>query len=247
MKQQSLATAKKAVTSERKKELQLFAHNAKIKFKNIELLNLAFVHRSLKNECGDQFYNNERLEFLGDSILGFVVSEYLYTKFSEQNEGYIAKVKSYVVSEEVLSKCAKSIGVEKVLILSKGEELSGGREKKALLADAMEALFGALYLDSGLDAAKKFILSFMKDEIEMVKEERHNRDYKTLLQEYLQKIKHQFPRYKVVKNEGPDHDKTFFVVVSVLGKTYGPQSGKSIKEAQQNVAKIAYHEIASEQ
>ncbi|GMO31800.1 MAG: ribonuclease III [Termitinemataceae bacterium] len=216
-----------------------------LKFKNILLLNMAFIHRSASNEQHAKALpdvrsnsNNERLEFLGDSILGAVTSALLYTELSG-NEGDLAKIKSIVVSEETLSGIALQLQIDKMLILGRGEELSGGRGKKALLADAMEALFGAIYLDLGYKSAFKFISRCIKPEIENVRNNRGFVDYKSKLQEYCQKHFRSYPQYKLVKRDGPEHEHYFWIGVTCNDKTFGPCAGKNKKTAEQDAAKLA--------
>ena len=227
----------------RKEQLLNFQKSLNINFNNIELLDLAFHHRSYANEHGNFLLNNERLEFLGDSVLGMVVATYLYDSMSDHPEGDLAKIKSVVVSEVTLSDIAVRIGVDKCLSLGKGEEHSGGRQKKAILADAVEAIFGAYYLDSGFQKVEKLILNLLVPEIEKVWENRHHKDFKTMLQEMYQKKYKQCPTYNLVKKTGPDHDMIFWVTVEVNGKVYGPEKGKSKKEAEQAVAKKVIEEI----
>ncbi|MFA7371461.1 MAG: ribonuclease III domain-containing protein, partial [Sphaerochaetaceae bacterium] len=145
------------ISLERKKELSLFQKLAFIKFKDLSLLNLAFCHRSYANESSDEIDNNERLEFLGDSVLGVVVSAWLFTHLPDMDEGDFSRIRSFVVSEESLAEIAKNLRVDNFILIGKGEEFSGGRNKKALLADCMEAIIGAYYLDSGFRASVDFI------------------------------------------------------------------------------------------
>ena len=231
------------VTPERKQELQLFERQIDIRFRNHGLLNLAFCHRSFSHEIDENVDNNEKLEFLGDSVLGLVVSEYLYFKLIDQNEGEMAKIKSFVVSEAILAKISKNIKVDNFILIGRGEEYSGGRSKRAILADCLEAIIGAYYLDSGFKAAKSFILRLIVPEIEEVEEDRHEKDYKTLLQEYCQKAFKSYPKYRVVKKRGPDHDRTFWIEVSVKNRSYGPGVGKNKKEAEQSAAGVAYNHL----
>ncbi len=224
----------------RKKELQSFEKKAGIRFRRHDLLNLAFCHRSYSNEHQGQDDNNEKLEFLGDSILGLVVSDYLFNTLTDKVEGDMARIKSFVVSEESLSELALPLDVDKYLLMGKGEENSGGRLKKAILADAMEAIFGAYYIDAGFKEASRFILTLLIPQIDKVLHNKHKRDFKTLLQEYCQKNFKTYPRYAVVKNTGPDHNKTFWVEVGVNDATYGPGKGKNKKEAEQMAAKEAF-------
>ncbi len=231
------------VTSERKRELQLFEKQAGIRFRRIELLNLAFAHRSFANEIPEDVGNNEKLEFLGDSVLGLVVSEYLYNSLRDKNEGDLAKIKSFVVSEDSLADIAKRIKVDNFILIGKGEEYSGGRSKKALLADALEAIIGAYFVDSGWSASRKFILRQLVPEITKVLEDKHRKDYKTLLQEYVQKNYKTYPRYILTQKSGPDHNRTFWMDVKIQNETYGPGKGKNKKEAEQNAASIAYQSL----
>lgn len=224
----------------RKKELHLFEKNAGIRFRKLAFLNLAFSHRSFANESKENIENNEKLEFLGDSVLGIVVSEYLFRTLQGKNEGDLARIKSFVVSEDSLVLIAKKLKIDNFILIGKGEEYSGGRNKKAILADCTEAVFGAFFLDSGFKASQGFILKYLVPEIKKVLENRHKKDYKTLLQEYAQKRFKSYPKYSLMKKVGPDHDRTFWIEVKVDNKAYGPGSGKNKKEAEQQAASIAY-------
>ena len=235
--------SKKNLSPKRVQELTAFAKNISIKFSNINLLELAFTHRSVANEKGQKHINNERLEFLGDSVLGMATAAYLYEHFMDNPEGDLAKIKSSVVSEQSLAPIALKIGIDKMLILGKGEEMSGGRHKKAILADAVEAVIGAYYLDAGYKAAEKLVLSFMIPAIDNYVSYKGSKDYKTLLQEAHQKKYKSCPNYELVKETGPDHERTFWVTVHLKNASYGPESGKSKKEAEQNVAKKAWLEL----
>ena len=233
------------VKPERKKELQLFEKHAGIRFRNLEFLNLAFCHRSYTNESSDDIDNNEKLEFLGDSVLGLVVAEYLFLQLPDKAEGDLARVKSFVVSEDSLEGIAKSLKIDNYILIGKGEEYSGGRNKKALLADAMEAIIGAYFLDSGFKNSKDFILRYLVPEINKVLENRHKKDYKTLLQEFVQKNFKTYPKYNLVRKTGPDHSKRFWMEVKVHDQTFGPADGRNKKEAEQNAAAIAYKKLAN--
>lgn len=228
------------LSGDRLKDLQTFQKKARIKFRNQSLLDLAFHHRSYSNENSRDRNNNERLEFLGDAVLGMIVASRLYSVLADRQEGDLAKIKSVVVSEDTLSIIAVSLGVSQYLVLGKGEEMSGGRTKKAILADAMEAIIGALYLDSGFKAVETFVLSIINPQIDLVLQNRHHKDYKTLLQEHIQKLYKTVPKYILVDRTGPDHDRTFWVSVEIYGTMYGPESGKSKKEAEQSVAASAW-------
>jgi ribonuclease III len=234
-----------ALSRERKLQLTAFQKRADIRFRSLELLNLSFTHRSCGNEDAARSLNNERLEFLGDAVLGLVAASCLYERLGERAEGELARIKSYVVSEEVLSELARGLKLDECILLGKGEEQSGGRAKKAILADATEALFGAYYLDSGFDAVFRFVRGLIEPEIAKVLQNRHHKDYKTMLQEYAQKYHRSYPLYRLVKKAGPDHDRTFWVSCEVAGAEYGPLSGKNKKEAEQSAAQAAYDAIVA--
>ena len=232
------------ISPPRKNMLEQFQKKAGIKFKNILLLDNAFTHRSFSNEISKHIDNNERLEFLGDSVLGLVVANYLFENFPNDPEGDLAKTKSVVVSEPILAEIALAIGVSPCLTLGKGEEKTGGRQKRAILADALEAIIGAFYLDSGLREVEKFIITVLQKEIHNVHSNKHIKDYKSLLQEFYQKKYKSVPVYKLDKKTGPDHDQTFWVSVSLGATTYGPTDGKSKKEAEQKVAQFAWERVS---
>lgn len=234
-----------AVDSGRKDELALFQRLAGIKFRNVDMLNLAFCHRSYANERGDGIGNNERLEFLGDSVLGLAVAEYLYEELPDRPEGDLAKIKSFVVSEASLSEIARRLRVDNFILIGKGEEYSGGRGKRAILADALEAIIGAFFLDSGFREARRFVLAILVPEIEKVLENRHEKDYKTLLQEFAQKNFRSYPKYTLSRKTGPDHDRVFWMHVEVGGKSFGPGKGPNKKQAEQAAAAIAYEKLTA--
>lgn len=227
------------LTHDRRKELVAFQKKSGLRFRKIAFLDLAFCHRSFVNETTEVVESNERLEFLGDSVLGIVVADYLYKILPGRPEGTLARIKSHVVSEESLAEIALSLRLDAVVRVGRGEELSGGRIKKALLADCMEALIGAWYLDSGFDKASKFILRLVKEPVAAVLENKHRRDYKTILQELVQKQFHCYPKYRLLKKTGPDHERTFWINVTVQGETYGPGIGQNKKTAEQEAARLA--------
>ncbi len=223
-----------------------FQKQAGLKFKNLSLLDLAFHHRSFSNERKKISSNNERLEFLGDSVLGLVVASYLYHAYSKKPEGDLAKIKAYVVSEESLSTVARDLKISDYLVLGRGEEMSGGRNKRAILADTLEAIIGAVYLDAGFKAAQKFVLKLLSPVIQATAQQKVIGDSKSLLQELVQKKFKSAPKYELTSVSGPDHDKTFCFSVTVNKKKYGPLSGKTKKEAERAVAKLAYEDIISQ-
>ena len=229
----------------RKKELKAFLKAGKIRFKSLELLNLSFMHRSISNESASKI-NNERLEFLGDAVLGVVAANLLYDRLKNRPEGDLARIKSVVVSEDILSAVALELRLDTLLILGRGEELSGGRAKKAILADALEALIGAIYLDSGYESAFAFVSRFISLEIDRVLENRHNLDYKSLLQEFCQRNYKNYPNYRLIRRSGPEHSRIFHVEVTVNNQSYGPAVGKSKKSAERDAAKLAWEALSIE-
>jgi len=200
------------------------------------------MHRSVSNETGNKA-NNERLEFLGDSILGAVCATLLYRSYKDKSEGELAKIKAVVVSEDILSGIALRLEIDKMLLLGKGEEMSGGRTKKAILADAMEALIGALYLDSGYKSAFDFVIDCIQPEIDKVTGTNYHKDYKSILQEYCQREYRCYPEYVMVKRTGPEHDRTFWMEVRINNKVCGTGTGHNKKSAEQEAAKIAWAQI----
>ncbi len=211
------------------------------KFKDIGFLENALTHSSYSNE--NKIYkriNNERLEFLGDSVLGIVVSRYIYKEFPNYPEGDLSKLRAQVVCEDMLNEIAVKHDVGKYLVLGKGEETTGGRDRKSILADAVEAIIAAIYLDGGLESADVFILDNLKDNINTLVKGKIFSDYKSYLQEYLQSQNSSNRiKYVVTNEEGPDHDKIFYVDLLVNKKKFGEGSGKSKKVAEQNAAKEA--------
>lgn len=234
-----------SISQERKKELKELIKKLKIKFSNYSLLNLALSHKSYVNEIKSNNQNNERLEFLGDSVLGLIVTEYLYKKLPDYPEGELARIKSFIVSEESLSKVGKRLGINKFILVGKGEAISGGRDKKAIIADTFEALLGAYYLDSNYNKVRDFVIKQLEDEIKLVLDTKQGNDYKTLLQEYIQKKYKDCPKYKLFEEKGPEHDKTFSMQVVINDKILGKGEGKSKKEAEKNAAKNAFNKIRS--
>jgi len=200
------------------------------------------MHRSVSNEAGSKV-NNERLEFLGDSILGAVCATFLYQSFKEKSEGELAKIKAVVVSEDTLSEIAKKLNLDDMLLLGKGEEMSGGRTKKTILADAMEALIGAFYLDSGYASAFDFVSRCIKPEISKVTGANFHKDYKSILQEFCQRQFRCYPEYRLAKRTGPEHERTFWMEVKIGETVYGTGSGRNKKSAEQEAARIAWEKL----
>ena len=209
-------------------------------FKNKQLLKTALTHTSFAYE--NKVESNEKLEFLGDSILEFVSSEYMYSKYTNLKEGEMTKVRATVVCEKSLYKIATLHNFSDFLYLGKSEIMSGGNKRPAILADSVEAVIAAMFIDGGLEPAKKFIIENLKDEIEIATKHVGQKDYKTVLQEELQKNGDVKIEYKIIKESGPDHDKTFEAEVSLNGKKLATGVGKSKKEAEMQAAKKALEE-----
>lgn len=208
----------------------------KITFRNQILLETAFTHRSYLNEAGKNRQSNERLEFLGDSILSFLISQYLYQKFPHEPEGLLTNLRSSVVKTESLAQVAQNLNLGRYLLLSKGEEKGGGRKNISLLADTFEAFLAAIFLDQGLAVTTKFLEIYLYPKIPQILSDETFNDYKSKLQEIVQTTSQEPPSYKVVKTTGPDHAKQFWVVVVFDGKTQETGEGKSKQEAEQEAA-----------
>lgn len=210
-------------------------------YKNISLLKEALAHSSYANEHrADNVRDNERLEFLGDAILDLIISEYLFKKYPEMPEGDLSKLRASIVCEASLAQVAKEINLGEYILLGKGEERTGGRDRASILADAFEALTGSLFVDGGLEIAKKFLTDTLVKKVEKIKSlEDIYTDYKTLLQECVQRCSNNPISYKVVAEVGPDHDKHFQVEVWHEDSCLGTGTGKSKKEAEQDAAKSA--------
>jgi ribonuclease-3 len=213
-------------------------------FRDESLLELALTHRSYSAEHGLDD-SNERLEFLGDSVLGFVVTTFVYDEYPRLPEGELAKLRATVVSSETLARLAKEIDLGAALRLGKGEDASGGRAKHSILADAMEAVIAAVYLDGGLDAARAVVLGAFETTIREQAAGPGGSDYKTRLQELAAQLVDQLPRYQV-RHEGPDHSKRFFASVQLRGRTYGTGEGRSKKAAEQRAARQAWERLQQE-
>ncbi len=207
-------------------------------FVDTGLLDQALTHRSFCSEHAVES-SNERLEFLGDSVLGFVVTTFVYDQYPSLPEGELAKLRATVVSAETLAEIANEIDLGAALRLGKGEDSSGGRSKPSILADAMEAVIAAVYLDGGLDVAAGVILAALEARIREQATGPGGGDYKTRLQELAARRVEQLPRYQV-RHEGPDHNKRFFATVLIGGEPYGDGEGRSKKAAEQAAARVAW-------
>ena len=207
-------------------------------FKNKELLTTALTHSSYANELHDGTKYNERLEFLGDSVLSIVVSDYIYLNCPELPEGKLTKLRASLVCEKSLYQYAKQISLGSYIRLSRGERHSGGDDRPSILSDAFEALIAAIYLDGGIEPARKFVLRFVVPDIKSSKPKKF-KDYKTTLQEIIQKNPEERLTYVLVKETGPDHDKHFVVEVHLNSNVIGKGGGRSKKEAEQQAARQA--------
>jgi len=216
-------------------------------FRDVSLLQQAFVHSSYINE-NPSFYltDNERLEFLGDALLNFIVTEELYHKFPHFGEGELTKSRVSLVRQETLAKIAAGLKLGDYLYLGKGEETSGGRQRQTNLADAFEALIGAIFLDQELNATRDFVLSKLHSELQGMRNKGIGQNYKALLQEFTQAKYKRLPTYYVVEASGPDHDKGFTVEVALDDKILGTGSGKSKRAAEMEAARAAWEKLTTE-
>jgi ribonuclease-3 len=216
-----------------------------ITFEDKQLLQRAFVHRSYVNERGgaDGCEDNERLEFLGDMVLGYVVSEYLYRRYPDYQEGKLTSIRSALVRRETLARLAQMLGLGDYLLLGHGEEESGGRQRTATLCAVFEAVVGAIYLDRGTEGVRGFVLPLMHQELERVEHAALEKDAKSRLQEYVQSNIGVTPRYRMVESSGPDHNKTFVMKVMVSDKIHGVGEGHSKQEATQQAAAMGLQSL----
>lgn len=213
-------------------------------FKNKNLLTQALCHSSYANENRKtNIKNNERLEFLGDAILELVISDYIFNSYPEMPEGELTKFRASIVCETTLAKEAISLKIGDYIMLGKGEKSTGGSTRESILADAFEALIGAIYLDNGIDCVKQYILKIMKPVIFKLQESFKTMDYKTYLQEIIQKKDKETVKYEIIKEQGPDHSKEFIAVATHNGKNLGKGLGKTKKEAEQNAALDALNKL----
>lgn len=215
------------------------------RFNNITLLQNALTHSSYANErWHDSLKSNERLEFLGDSILGMVVAEHLYKKFPDRPEGELTRMRADMVCETSLASIAEQLELGKHLLLGHGEEQGGGRGRASILADAVESIIAASFLDGGIEAAKGIISRFVLTNVPVNR--LHNEDYKTALQELVQQRKNQVLVYSLTGESGPDHDKKFMVQVTLNGQVVGEGTGTSKKRAEQDAARVAIETLTKE-
>ena len=226
------------------KKLKALENRIGYEFRNRNLLILALTHSSYANEKKlGKAGCNERLEFLGDAVLGFVTAEYLYTKHPDMPEGDLTRIRAALVCEESLHEVAQYLGLGEYLRLGRGEELGGGRRRPSILADATESVFAAVYLDGGMDAARDLIHRVLLDKEQEEQVEERRRDYKTELQELVQRKPDQALRYEMVGASGPDHARVFAFRVLLNGQVAGTGEGRSKKEAEQAAAHCALERL----
>ena len=227
---------KMEISAPRHRELQRLEEKLGVKFNNIENLNAALIHTSYANEGERNLESNERLEFLGDAVLELASSTYLYEKFPELSEGQLTKTRASIVCSTTLAKLGKNLGLGKILLLGHGEEVSGGRERISNLEDTFESIIGALYLDSGWEVAKDYVIRQLTPEFQNAKIGQNLKDFKTTLQELIQRDPTKKIEYVELSSSGPDHMKVFECAAKINGKIYGKGTGKSKKIAEQAAA-----------
>ena len=227
--------------------LENLQENLGYRFRDESLLRGALYHSSYANEHrNENIVSNERLEFLGDAVLGFVSAEFLYSRFPHAPEGELTRIRAALVREESLFEVAQALQLGECLMLGKGEESGGGRQRPSILADCTEAVFAAVYLDGGMECARDLIHCVLLSKGDIKVAEARRRDYKTELQELVQRKPHQALRYELVGQSGPDHAKVFTVAVLLNGAPIGEGSGHSKKEAEQASAHAALEKLSAE-
>lgn len=225
---------------------QDFESRLGLRFNSILLLMRALTHRSYLNENPEAIEDNERLEFLGDAVLDFVVGEWLYEKYPEMPEGDLTQMRSALVQTDELADFAREIKLGNALRLGRGEVKTGGRTRSSLLCDAFEAFIGAMYLDQGMGSIRKFVYPLLEDAVEDIMEKHKNEDPKSKLQEWSQSLGYPPPKYLTLKASGPDHSKLFEVEVYINKKPYAKGNGKSKQAAEKDAAKRALERIHQE-
>ncbi|NLL19909.1 MAG: ribonuclease III [Clostridia bacterium] len=227
----------------RLKKLQELAGRLAITMNSWELLNEALTHRTYKAEHPNQgLKDNQRLEFLGDAVLGMIVAEYLFGNFQDKAEGDLTRMRAAVVCEAALARQAARFDIGKYLLLGKGEEQSGGRTRPSTLSDAVESIIGAVFLDQGLAVARELVLLLLKEEIEEAARGR-SRDYKTMLQELVHRLFEDAVTYEILKESGPDHNKRYEAGVVFRDRVIAVGKGRSKKEAEQQAAEKALEQL----
>ncbi|MBU1026497.1 MAG: ribonuclease III [Candidatus Margulisbacteria bacterium] len=233
------------ISPQREKELQEIEKKLGAAFLNRTLLNQSLTHSSFGHER--KVPDNERLEFLGDAVLKLVISEYLYHKFPEKAEGDLTKIRASVISDDTLALVGRKFNLGSYLHMSANERRTGGEKRKSNIANAFEALIGAVFIDAGIGKSRELILRGLESEIEKNSRAGYISDYKSTLQEYTQKRKWELPRYKVVKETGPKHRRVFWMEVKIKGKRFGVGKGGNKKESEQRAAMQALRKLKNEE
>jgi ribonuclease-3 len=232
-------------TMQRSRSVTELEQNLGISFNNRALIEQAMFHRSFLNEAAEDVESNERMEFLGDAVLGLVVSERLFRDYPGMTEGQLSQVRAILVRWDALARAAERIELGEYLVLGKGEELSGGRRRPSNLAGAFEAVIGAAYMDQGFEFAQSLVLQLLKPDFDEIAAQGFSADSKSELQHVAQTRWHQIPSYTLVSSEGPDHAKLFTVEVSVGDQTLGQGQGRNKKQAELNAARQALETLAA--
>ncbi len=225
----------------REELLRGLVHTLNLPIQNLTLLDVALTHTSFANENKHAtIHHNERLEFLGDAVLDLIVAEYLFLHYPQMSEGELTRAKAAIVCEASLAAASRKLGYGDYLRLGRGEMHSGGRERPSILADTFEAVLGAIYLECSQEETEAFVLSHLQEALHRIEEGHFDEDYKTLLQEYVQRDGEHKVEYVLVEETGPDHNKSFVMAAVVDGSELGQGTGKSKKMAEQEAAKVAY-------
>ncbi len=241
--------AQMGVSSEEATVVRNFEEQFQLRFTDHQLIATALKHRSYLNISNEsRTYSNERLEFLGDAVLDLVVTHFLYQKFPTKTEGHLSKVKSVLVSKPVMADiAADKMALGNLILMNRGEEKTGGRQRKSIIADAFEAIIGAIYLDMGLDTASEFIHQYLLSDLKKILRKGLYKNYKSMLLEHAQSIGQGLPEYRVLAENGPDHAKEFVISVAIGKEILGEGKGKSKKIAEQEAAKHAVRMLALEE
>ena len=235
------------LTPRREKQIQEFEGKIGVTFLNPALLNQSLTHSSYAHETRNKVPDNERMELLGDAVIKLITSEYLYNKFPDYQEGDITKIRAVAISDDVLAEAAKKLNIGEYILFGGNERRTGGMERRSNLANALEALIAAIYLDAGLGKARDVLLELLIPEMDEISKEGYIKDFKSALQEFVQKKKWGLPYYSVIKEEGLRHKKIFWMEVKIKGQRYGVGRGANKKEAEQAAAKIALSKLTRQQ
>ncbi|OOB76885.1 MAG: ribonuclease III [Epulopiscium sp. Nuni2H_MBin003] len=232
------------ISKQRQDELTKFQNSIKYNFKSQFLINKALTHSSYANEHKDEnVKDNERLEFLGDAILDLIVSEYLFKKYPEAHEGDLSKYRASIVCESGLAKAGRDLNIGDYILLGKGEKMSGGNDRSSIIADAFEAVTGAMFMDSSFEDVRIFLANTLIESVRYTTTDKLYQDYKTILQVEAQKNNKNVLVYDIVEEKGPDHDKEFVVELKQNGEVIGSGSGKTKREAEQIAAHMALKNV----